>query len=187
MIIGYARVSTDKQELFRQLDRLINYGVEERHIFTEKMTGTIKDRPELTKLLEYVQKGDIVIITELSRLGRSTKDLISISEELNKKGVELVSLKENLDTTTATGKLMFGMLAVLSQFERDIISERTVEGLKSARARGKVGGRKPIDATKLETALTLYDTGKYSVSKITEMTTVSKDTIYRYLRQRNTT
>ena len=138
-IIGYARVSTEGQNLDRQIDALTQYGAE--IIFQEKMTGTKKNRPELNKLLERVTENDIVIIESLSRLGRSTKDLIEITELLQKKGVHLVSLKEQLDTNTSTGKLMFVLMSALAQFERDCIAERTREGLNAAKARGRTGGR----------------------------------------------
>ena len=182
MKFGYARVSTEEQNLDRQLDQLKVAGVEK--IYKEKITGTKKDRPELQKMLDYAREGDIIVISDLTRLSRSTRDLISISEQLKEKGIELVSLKETLDTTTATGKMMFGMLAVLAQFERDQISERTKEGLKSARARGKTGGRPTVDKKNIENALVLYDDGKVSVSDICTMCNISKNTLYNYIRAR---
>lgn len=182
MKIGYARVSTEDQHLDRQIEALKNYGAEK--IYTEKMTGTKADRPELNKMIEHLREGDIIVIESLSRLGRSTKNLIELMERFNSLGVNVVSLKENIDTTTATGKLMFTMISAFAQFERDIIAERTKEGLKSARARGKVGGRKKKDSSKVETALTLYDSQRYSVSEIENMTGVSKATLYRRLKDR---
>ena len=135
MMFGYARVSTEEQNLNRQLDQLKEAGAEK--IYKEKITGTKKDRPELTKLLEYAREGDTIVITDLTRISRSTKDLISLVEDLGTKGINLKSLKENwLDTTTSQGKLMFTIIAGLSQFERDLISERTKEGLKSAEKQG---------------------------------------------------
>ncbi|MGU8283502.1 recombinase family protein [Clostridium perfringens] len=183
MIFGYARVSTEEQNLNRQIDQLQAYGVEK--IFEEKMTGTKKDRPQLNKMLEQLRKGDTIVIADLTRLSRSTKDLISLSEQLREMGVELISLKENIDTTTATGKMMFGMLAVLAQFERDLISERTKEGLKSARARGNKGGRPKKDKRAIENALMIYDDGKMPVSEICKLCGISKNTLYNYIRARN--
>jgi DNA invertase Pin-like site-specific DNA recombinase len=181
MKIGYARVSTDGQCLDRQLDQLKKAGCEK--IFQEKITGTKKDRQELDRMLDQVREGDILIITELARLGRSTKNLIDISEQLKNKQVELVSLKESIDTTTATGKAMFGMLSVMAQFERDIISERTKQGLESARARGRNGGRPTKSKDKIELALKMYNSKEYSIAEIIEATNVSKTTLYRYINQ----
>ena len=110
-------------------------------IFNEKMTGTKKDRPELKRMLERKTAGDIVVIESLSRLGRSTKDLIELTELFQSKGVNLVSLKESIDTSTSTGKLLFTLMSAIAQFERDVIADRTRKGLRSARARGRVGGR----------------------------------------------
>ena len=135
MIFGYARVSTQDQELARQIDALGKYGVDE--IFTEKMTGTKANRPELNRLKDKVRPGDVVVIESLSRLGRSTKDLLSLIEDWNQQGVKLVSLKESIDTTTPTGKLLLTVLSAISQFERDITVQRTNEGLQAARARGQ--------------------------------------------------
>ena len=182
MKIGYARVSTDDQNLDRQTDALIIAGVDLRNIYKEKITGTTKDRPELNKMIMELQTGDILIISDLTRLSRSTKDLISLSESINNKGVELVSLKEKIDTTTATGKAMFGMLAVMAQFERDLISERTKEGLASARARGRIGGRpKVMNNNKIKMAKTLYNDKNNSIKDICDTLNISKQTLYRYL------
>jgi DNA invertase Pin-like site-specific DNA recombinase len=125
MNIWYARVSTEQQHLDRQVESLERFGVEK--IYTEKMTGTKSDRPELTKMIEHLRPNDVIVIESLSRLGRSTKNLIELMEKFNSLGVNVVSLKENIDTTTATGKLMFTMISAFAQFERDIISERTKE------------------------------------------------------------
>ena len=113
---------------------LQQYGID--HLYTEKMSGTKRDRPELTKLLNHMDHGDIVVVESLSRLGRSTKDLIELVELFQQQGVQLVSLKESIDTSTSTGKLLFTILSALAQFERDVIADRTREGLHAARARG---------------------------------------------------
>lgn len=180
--IGYARVSTLDQNLERQLDLLRQYGVD--HIFQEKMSGTKRDRPELNKMLSHVTAGDTIVVESLSRLGRSTKDLIELVELLKEKGVQLVSLKESIDTSTPTGKLLFTLMSAMAQFERDVIAERTQEGLKAARARGRKGGRPRCDSRKLHQAMKLYDAGQYSVKEIEEMTSIKKATLYRALRGR---
>lgn len=176
-IFGYARVSTEAQNLDRQLDALKKYGVDV--IYNEKMTGTKKDRPELTKLLERITKGDTIVIESLSRLGRSTKDLIELTELFKSKGVRLVSLKEAVDTDSSTGKLLFTLMSAIAQFERDTIADRTREGLRSARARGRTGGRPKADPDNIKRAVKLYNTQQYSIKEIEELTGVKKSTLYR--------
>lgn len=180
-IFGYARVSTEQQNLDRQLDALRKYGVD--IIYNEKMTGTKRDRPELSKLLDRMTEGDTVVVESLSRLGRSTKDLIELTELFEQKGVHLVSLKEQIDTSTSTGKLLFTLMSAIAQFERDVIADRTREGLRSARARGRTGGRPRADPTAIKKALRLYDTKEYSIKEIEELTGVKKSTLYRSLKE----
>ena len=180
-IFGYARVSTEAQNLNRQLDALKKYGVDV--IYNEKMTGTKRDRPELTKLLDRISEGDTVVIESLSRLGRSTKDLIELTELFEKKGVHLVSLKESIDTSTSTGKLLFTLMSAIAQFERDVIADRTKEGLRSARARGRKGGRPKTNAEDIKKAVKLYNTQQYTIKEIEEMTGVKKSTLYRTLQR----
>jgi len=180
-VFGYARVSTEAQNLNRQLDALEKYGVD--MIYNEKMTGTKKNRPELTKLLDRITEGDTVIVESLSWLGRSTKDLIELTEIFQGKGVNLVSLKESIDTNSPTGKLLFTLMSAIAQFERDVIADRTREGLASARARGRSGGRPKADAEQVRKAIKLYKTGQYSVKEIEELTGIKKSTLYRNLRK----
>lgn len=181
MKIGYARVSTQDQNLDMQIDALTQAGCE--RIYTEKMSGKKDDRPELQRCIDALREGDTLVVYKLDRLGRSTFKLLELTGELEKNGVEFVSLRDNIDTTTAIGKAMFRMLAVLAEMERDIIAERTQAGLKAARARGRVGGRPKADKTKVLAALAYYKEGKMSVPEITKITGVSKATIYRYLQK----
>ena len=132
MIYGYARVSTSDQNLDRQKDALKKYGID--LLFCEKMSGTKKTRPELDKMLSVLQDGDTIVIESLSRLGRSVKNLAELMELFNDKNVRLISLKETIDTTSSTGRLLFTILSSLAQFERDVLVERTREGLNAARA-----------------------------------------------------
>lgn len=182
-IIGYARVSTKDQRLDLQLDALKNFGVEK--VYSEKMTGTKADRPQLNELLKYVRSGDTVVVWKLDRIGRSIRDLINIVSDFQTKEISFVSLKENIDTSSATGKLIFNIFASLSEFERDIISERTRAGLESARLRGHVGGHSRADNDKVAMALKMYRSKEYSVPEILKVVGISKTTLYRYLRRSN--
>jgi len=161
------------------MDALKKYGVD--IIYNEKMTGTKKDRPELTKMLERMTANDTVVVESLSRLGRSTKDLIDLTELFEQKGVHLVSLKESIDTSTSTGKLLFTLMSAIAQFERDTIADRTREGLRSARARGRKGGRPRVNPSCIQKAVKLYHTKQYSIKEIEELTGVKKSTLYRNL------
>ncbi|MDD3231038.1 MAG: recombinase family protein [Oscillospiraceae bacterium] len=179
--IGYARVSTQEQNLDRQLDNLKAQGCEP--IYQDKITGTKASRPALDQMMQALREGDTLVIDSFSRLSRSTKDLLDMVERLQAMGVQLVSLKEKLDTTTATGKMMLTMLSALSQFERDIIAERTKEGLKAAKARGRNGGRPKADEAKVQRALELHALDKYSIKEISELTGVSTATINRRIAE----
>jgi len=176
---GYARVSTQQQDLSRQVDLLETYNCNE--ILTEKMTGTKSNRPELERLKDKLRPGDIVVVESFSRLGRSTKDLIDLVNYFEVHDVKLISDKENFDTSTPQGRLMMTVFQAFSQFERDLIVERTKEGLKSARARGRKGGRPKVNQKNISRAINLYHTEEYSVNDIVEMTGISKATLYRYL------
>ncbi|GJM77511.1 recombinase family protein [Paenibacillus sp. HMSSN-139] len=182
MRIAYARVSTSDQSLDSQMDALVKVGYD--RIYTEKASGGKDDRPELAKALEILREGDTFIVYKLDRLARSTLKLIETLDLLNKKGVEFVSLSDNIDTSTAAGKAMFGMMAVFAEFERSTIRERTVAGLEAARARGRKGGRPMTDKKKLDKAIKLHESGEFTVTQIEEMTGVSKGSLYRELNRR---
>lgn len=178
MKIGYKRCSTQGQSLDRQTDILNEYGVD--IIFQEKVTGTKRNRQELNKMLDTLQPNDIVIVTDLTRLSRSTKDLFEIVETINNKGAEIKSLKESwLDTTTPQGKLLFTIFAGLSQFERDLIADRTREGLVSARKRGKKLGRPKKFYDKKDVILGMYNSNDYSINDIMNAIGISKTSLYR--------
>jgi DNA invertase Pin-like site-specific DNA recombinase len=181
--IGYARVSTEIQSLDRQIDALTQYGIKPEYLYTEKMTGTKKDRPELDKVKLKARSGDTVVVESLSRLGRSTKDLLNLIDEFDKSGIQLVSLKENIDTKTPTGKLLLTVLSALSQFERDLTVQRTCEGLQAARARGRKGGRPHADAKTVNKAVKLYQARTHSIKEITAITGISQATLYRRLAE----
>ncbi|NKD31632.1 recombinase family protein [Enterococcus casseliflavus] len=179
MVYGYARVSTRQQDLSRQLDLLDRY--ECNKIYTEKISGVRANRPELNKLKKRVKENDKIIIESFSRLGRSTKDLIDLVYFFEKKGVKVISIKENFDTQTPQGKLMMTVFQAFSQFERDIIVERTKEGLESARARGNIGGRPRVDPALIQHALNLYQKEGKAVVDICAQTGLKRSTFYRYL------
>ena len=183
MKFGYARCSTLDQNLDWQIDALTKEGCD--RIFQEKFTGTKKDRPELLRMLDMLREGDTVIICELTRLSRSVKDLFDLVERVEKAGANIKSLKEPwLDTTTPQGRLLFTIFSGVSQFERELIRERTMEGLASARARGRMGGRPGKDKKVVEQALTLYDSRAYSVDEISKTTGISRATLYKYINLR---
>ena len=148
----------------------------------EKITGTKANRPELNKLKEKVREEDIVVIESLSRLGRSTKNLLELVEYFKGKKVKLISTKENIDTESATGQLLLTVLSAISQFERDLTVERTKEGLIAARARGRKGGRPKSDEKALNKAIKLYQSKEYSIREIVSMTGISQSTIYRNIK-----
>ena len=179
-VIGYARVSTLEQNLERQTDALKQYGID--RLYTEKMTGTKKHRPELDAMLERLEFGDTVVIESLSRLGRSTKDLLALVDLFAEKGVKLISLKENIDTGSSTGRLLVTVLSALAQFERDVIVERTNEGLAAARARGRKGGRPKVPEQKVRQAIKLYNTKEYSLREIENLTGIKPTTLYRRIK-----
>ena len=186
MTIGYARVSTIDQSLDRQIDAMKENGAEK--IFTEKITGKKFDRPELMRMIDQLRDGDIVVISELTRLSRSTRDLFVIVEQIQSKGANIKSLKETwLDTTTPHGKLMFTIFAGLSQFEADLTAQRTREGLAAARARGRIGGRPKVDSNKSSMALKMYDSKDFSIEEICKSCNIGKTTLYRLLNNRNET
>lgn len=180
MIFGYARVSTQEQNLEMQLDALNKYGCD--RIYQEKMTGTKKERPSLEEMMKLLRKGDKVVIFKLDRIGRSTKHIIELSDAFEKMGVELISIMDQLDTSTAMGRFFFRSMASLAELERDIISERTKAGLSSARARGRKGGRPKVPEKKLKLAIKMYQSKLYSISEIVTATGISQATLYRKLK-----
>ena len=184
MHIGYARVLTRDQNLELQLDALHEAGCET--IFQEKASGTTKARPELDRMLAGLRPGDTVYIYKLDRLGRSLKHLLDMVAELEFRGVGLVSLTDAINTTSAQGRLAFNLFASLAAFERELIRERTHAGLASARARGRVGGRRRELSEEAErtaiVAETLYREQQLGVNEIVQRLRISKVTRYKYLR-----
>lgn len=182
--LGYIRVSKSDMCLDRQMDALIVAGVPERNIYQEKVTGTKRDRDALNQMIESIKPNEniVVVVAELSRLSRSTKDLFEIVELIQSKGADIKSLKEPwLDTTSAQGKLLYTIFAGLSQFERDLLSDRTKDGLKAAKARGRMGGRPSKRTDKTVTVNALYSSG-VKIAEIVRQTALSRSTVNRIIR-----
>lgn len=179
MLIGYARISTDGQTLDPQLDKLNAAGCDK--IFTDVASGAKTERPGLIEAISYAREGDTIVVVKLDRFGRSMSDLISRTKELATRKIEFKSLSESIDTSTSAGKLLFHIMGSLAEFERDLIRERTKAGLEAARARGRKGGRKSTDATKLAAAISLYNQKSMTLTEIEDVTGVSKSVLYRSL------
>lgn len=175
--IGYARVSTDDQDMALQVDALARAACD--RIFSEKVSSGKANRPQLSDCIQTLRKGDTLVVWRLDRLGRSMVELMEIVNNLADWGVGFVSLTEHIDTTTASGKFTFHLFSALAEFERNTIRERTMAGLEAARARGRVGGRKPKLSEKAKIELrTLYDSKKFSVAELCEKAKISRSTFY---------
>ena len=184
MKIGYVRVSTVEQNEARQVEGLKPHGIEKW--FIEKVSGKDTNRPQLKEMLEFVREGDTVYIRDFSRLARSTKDLLDIVEFLNDKKVTLISNKENLDTSTPTGKLMLTMIGAINEFERANLLERQKEGIALAKAEGKYKGRKEItiDEETFDTMYSKYMNRQLSKSELAKELGVSRPTLDKIIKER---
>lgn len=180
-IFGYARVSTSDQKTESQHDALKAEGAEE--IFVDTYTGTRASRPALNLLRAQLRSGDTVLVTRLDRLGRSTKDLLELIEFFQESAVNLRVLEQNIDTSSAEGRLFFTMVAAFAEFEREIMRARTMDGLAAARARGRRGGRRSaLSNSQMQLARKLVDEGR-SITQVATDLGVSRPTIYRALNQ----
>jgi DNA invertase Pin-like site-specific DNA recombinase len=178
MLVGYARVSTDDQELALQRDALAAAGCE--RIFTDTMSGAKAERPGLAEALDFVRSNDTLVVWRLDRLGRSLTNLIELMTTLAERGVGFRSLSEQIDTTTSGGKLVFHIFGALAEFERELIRERTRAGLAAARARGRQGGRpRKLSPRQVAIAQALYKEGTHSINDICQTLGVSRATFYR--------
>ena len=179
MKIGYARVSTDDQHLALQTDALTAAGC--GRIFEDKESGAKTDRPQLITALDHLQPGNTLVVWRLDRLGRSLHDLVKIVGDLEAKGVMFESLTEKIETDSASGKLIFHLFAALAEFERNLIRERTNAGLAAARARGRMGGRKPLEPAKLKMLHALYADKSNTPTAICKTLGISRTTLYRHV------
>lgn len=182
MLFGYVRVSTADQNPDHQVDALIGAGVAQEDIYVDHASGAKASRPELDALLRTLRDGDTLNITRLDRLGRSVVHLVTLGAELRERGVGLRVLEQGIDTSTAEGRAMFGMLSVLAELQRELIVANTRDGLAAARARGRKGGRRPrLTAEQASLAQQLYDTGERTVQQIADLFHVPRTTIYGHL------
>jgi DNA invertase Pin-like site-specific DNA recombinase len=182
MLIGYARLSTDDQQLNLQNDALQKAGCEK--VYSDQQSGTTAEHPGLSTVFEVLRPGDTLVIWRLDRLGRSLKHLIHLVEQLDKREVGLKSLQENIDTTTSGGRLVFHVFGALAEFERTLIRERSQARVNAARARGRQGGRpKLLEPNKRELAIRLHREKTHSIAEICAMMGISKSTLYNYLAE----
>ncbi len=183
-IVGYARVSSTSQNLDSQMDAMNQAGCTKT--FTDKDSGEKSSRPGWEALLAYIRPGDVLVITELSRMSRSLMHLLQIVQELEERKVELKSLRENIDTSTATGRGFLSIMGVIAQMEREIKAERAAAGRAAAKARGKTGGRPLTDPDKLEQARILYQNSDKSAAQVCKLFGFSRRTLFDYIAEQKT-
>lgn len=181
MKIGYIRVSTQEQNTIRQEVLMKSLGVDE--VYIDRMSGKNANRPELQKMMEYVRKGDTVIVESISRFARNTRDLLELVERLTVKGVEFVSRKEAIDTTTPTGKFMLTIFGAVAELEREYILQRQREGIAIAKQQGKYTGRKPIEAPEFEQVTAKWRNGTITAVEAMRQLHMTKTTFYRRVKQ----
>lgn len=178
-ILGYARVSTGQQDLSGQCERLKEAGAIK--IFTDVISGKISDRPGLEELIAYARKDDLLCVVRLDRLGRSLKELLEIVARLKDSQIGLMSLEEKIDTSSAAGELVFHVFGSIAHFERRLIADRTRDGIRAARLRGKYPGRPVLDKDKLDAALKLVESG-LSPTNAAKQVKLGRSTLYRELK-----
>ena len=184
MKIGYARVSTEDQNLDSQIDALKKEGCDD--IFSEKVSGASSEREALKKVLTMLREGDTLVVYKLDRLGRTVKQLVSLIEQFQEKGIQFKSIKDTIDTATPNGRFFFHIMSAFSELERELIRERTQPGLSAARARGKQGGRPTLhNQDKKEIAYQMVmEKPHKTVSEIAKALHMSRSTIYRHIDKR---
>lgn len=180
MRIGYIRVSTQEQNTTRQEVLMESLGVDE--VYIDRMSGKSTERPELKKMMEYVRQGDTVIVESISRFARNTRDLLELVERLSAKGVEFVSKKEAIDTTTPTGKFMLTVFGAVAELEREYILQRQQEGIAIAKTQGKYKGRKPIEHPDFQKVAAAWRRGELTATQAMRRLDMSKATFYRKVK-----
>ena len=178
--IGYIRVSTQEQNTIRQEVLMETLGVDE--VYIDRMSGKDTNRPELQKMMEYVRKGDTVIVESISRFARNTRDLLELVERLTAKGVEFVSKKEAIDTTTPTGKSMLTVFGAVAELEREYILQRQREGIAIAKANGIYRGRKPVQRPEFDQVVALWRSGELTAAEAMRRLDMKSSTFYRRVK-----
>lgn len=180
MKIGYIRVSTQEQNTIRQEVMMKELGVEE--LYLDKASGKNTDRPQLQKMMEYVRRGDTVIVESISRFARNTRDLLELIEQLTAKGVEFISKKEAIDTSTPTGKFMLTVFGAVAELEREYILQRQREGIEIAKQQGKYKGRKPLTPPGFQEMVARWKKGKITAAEACRRLGISKASFYRKVK-----
>lgn len=185
MLLGYARVSTEEQNEARQIKALLDKGIEEQYIYIDKKSGKNTDRTKLKELLAFCRKGDVVVVESISRIARNTKDLLCIVDELQKKEVDFISMKECIDTSTPQGKFMLTVFGAMAELERESILERQKEGIAIAKELKKYKGRKKIevDKDKFEKLVKEWRSGNITATKCMEELDMKPNTFYRRVKE----
>lgn len=183
--IGYIRVSTQEQNTIRQEVLMDSLGVDE--VYIDRMSGKDTNRPELKKMIDYVRRGDTVIVESISRFARNTRDLLELVEKLSEKGVEFVSRKEAIDTTTPTGKFMLTVFGAVAELEREYILQRQQEGIAIAKEQGKYKGRKPIERANFDAVVKQWQDRQISATEAMKTLRMTKSTFYRKAKKANST
>lgn len=183
--IGYARVSTEEQNETRQLESFANYSEKIRKVFIDKVSGKNMNRPQLQAMLDYVREGDVVVVSDFSRLARSTRDMLQIVQELTEKGVGLISLKENVDTDTPQGRFMLTVFAALAELERETILQRQREGIAIAKQEHKYKGRKPLpfDEDKLKAECKKWRNGEQTAVATMNKLEIKRNRFYQIVKK----
>ena len=181
MKIGYIRVSTQEQNTIRQEELMTSLGVEQ--IYIDRMSGKNSNRPELQNMMDFIRKGDTVVVESISRFARNTRDLLDLVEKLAEKGVEFVSQKEAIDTSTPTGKFMLTVFGAVAELEREYILQRQREGIDIAKANGVYTGRKPIEPPGFSQVVARWRQGEITATAAMKQLGMSKATFYRKIRQ----
>ena len=184
MRIGYIRVSTQEQNIARQEALMELLGVDE--VYIDRMSGKNTDRPELKKMLDYVRKGDIVIVESIGRFARNTRDLLELIEQLERKEVTFLSQKEAIDTSTPTGKFMLTVFGAVAQLEREYLLQRQREGIEIAKRQGKYAGRKPMKRDNFNVVVSQWKEGQMTAVQAMDRLKMSKSTFYRRIKEDHT-